>query len=217
MLERLVPETVFVASSRVDELDAELFAEEEPVVRQAVEKRRLEFTTGRACARRALEGLGLPRVAIPSGERGEPVWPDGVVGSITHCAGYRASAVARAEDVLVVGIDAEVHDPLPPGVWEQVAFGRERSLAAAGVHLDRVLFSAKEAVYKAWFPLTGRWLGFEDADLALDVAGGTFRARLLVPGPVVDGVEIREFGGRWCVDGGLVAAAVTVLPAGVSR
>lgn len=215
MIERLVPDAVRVVSTREDVLDTELFAEEEQAVGLAVEKRRREFATGRACAGLALEGLGLPRMPIPSGERGEPVWPSGVVGSITHCTGYRACAVAWSEDVVVVGIDAEVHQPLPRGVWEQVAFGRERALAArrgAGVCLDRVLFSAKEAVYKGWFPLAARWLGFEDVELAIDVAAGTFSARLLVPGPVVDGAQLRELSGRWCVDGGLVAAAVVLLP-----
>ena len=81
---------------------------------------------------------------------------------------------------------------------------------AAGVHLDRLLFSAKEAVYKVWFPLTGRWLGFEQAHITLDPAAGTFTARLLVPGPDVDGRELTAFDGRWLARGGLVLAAISV-------
>jgi 4'-phosphopantetheinyl transferase EntD len=213
MIERLVPDAVAVVSTREDLMDVELFAEEEQSVGRAVEKRRLEFTTGRACARLALQRLGRAPVAIPSGERGEPLWPGGVVGSITHCRGYRACAVARAEDVAAVGIDAEVHEPLPEGVLDQVAFGRELPMVGdrgAGICLDRLLFSAKEAVYKAWFPLARRWLGFEDVELTIDVAGSAFRARLLVPGPVVDGVRLTEFRGRWGVEDGIVAAATHV-------
>jgi 4'-phosphopantetheinyl transferase EntD len=215
VIERLVPDTVAVVSTREDLRDIELFPEEERSVGRAVDKRRREFTTARACARQALEQLGIAPVAIPNGERGEPLWPSGVVGSITHCRGYRASAVARAGDVTSVGIDAEVHEPLPDGVLEQVAFGRELAMVAgrgAGVCLDRLLFSAKESIYKAWFPLAHRWLGFEDVELTIDVGGGTFRARLLVPGPVVDGARLTEFRGRWCVEEGIVAAAVVVLP-----
>lgn len=214
MIERLVPDSVAVVSTR-DDLEAELFVEEERTVGRAVEKRRREFTTGRACARLALQRLGVVPVAIATGERGEPLWPSGVVGSITHCHGYRACAVGRAGDMLSVGIDAEVHDRLPEGVLEQVAFGRELATVAdraAGVHLDRLLFSAKEAVYKAWFPLARRWLGFEDVELSIDVEAATFRARLLVPGPVVGGTRLTELRGRWCVEGGLVATAVVVLP-----
>jgi 4'-phosphopantetheinyl transferase EntD len=205
---------VAVASTR-DDLDVELFPDEERAMGRAVEKRRREFTTGRACARLALQRLGREPVAIRHGERGEPLWPSGVVGSITHCRGYRACAVAPAADVLAVGIDAEVHEPLPDGVLEHVAFGPERAMVAAGdagVCLDRLLFSAKEAVYKAWFPLARRWLGFEDAALTIDLDGGAFRARLLVPGPVVGGQPLTELRGRWCVDDGIVAAAAVVVP-----
>ncbi|HEV7773332.1 MAG TPA: 4'-phosphopantetheinyl transferase superfamily protein [Conexibacter sp.] len=214
MIERLMPSAVAVASTRGD-LPAELSAAEQAAVGRAVARRQQEFTTGRACARLALRRLGVDPVAIPSGERGEPVWPDGVVGSITHCRGYRACAVAKADEVLALGVDAEVHEPLPAGVLEQVAFGRERAMCAdrvAGVHLDRLLFSAKEAVYKVWFPLTRQWLGFEDVELAVDAQGGTFRARLLVAGPVVAGARLTELRGRWCVEDGLVATAVALLP-----
>ena len=99
-----------------------------------------------------------------------------MVGSITHCAGYRACAVARAAHVAGVGIDAEPHAPLPAGVLGQIARPEERPLLArAGrtepaVHWDRLLFCAKEAVYKVWFPLAACWLGFEDAVLTLDPA-----------------------------------------------
>jgi len=208
-----MPETVAVASTRADLVEVESFPEEARSLARAVEKRRREFLTGRACARQALAQLGLGPVAIPSGERGEPLWPSGVVGSITHCRGYRACAVASAGQVRSIGIDAEVDEPLPKGVLEAVAFGSERTVVAepaAGVCLDRLLFSAKEAIYKAWFPLARRWLGFEDVVLTIDVGGGTFRAGLLVPGPVVGAGPLTEFRGRWCAEGGIVAAAVIV-------
>lgn len=215
MIERLVPDAVAVVSTREDLTDVELFPEEEEAVGRAVEKRRREFTTGRGCARLALGRLGIEPVAIPGGERGEPLWPEGVVGSITHCRGYRACAVARTGDVLSVGIDAEPHAPLPDGVLGQVAFGSELTMVAAGdggVCLDRILFSAKEAIYKTWFPLAQRWLGFEDVELTIDVGAATFHARLLVPGPVVGGAALTEFRGRWAVEDGLVGAAAAVLP-----
>jgi 4'-phosphopantetheinyl transferase EntD len=79
------------------------------------------------------------------------------------------------------------------------------------VRWDKLLFSAKESVYKAWFPLTHRWLGFEDADLR-PAPDGTFRATLRVPGPVVDGVEVTGFAGRWALRDDLVITAVA-LPA----
>jgi 4'-phosphopantetheinyl transferase EntD len=215
VIERVVPDTIAVASTRRELIDVELFAEEALSVHRAVEKRRREFITGRGLARIALRRLGIPPVSIPTGERGEPLWPHDVVGSITHCRGYCACAVAKATDVLAVGVDAEVHAPLPEGVLERVAFGRELTIVAdgdTGVCLDTLLFSAKEAVYKAWFALAHRWLEFEDVELTIDRSAGAFLARLLVPGPVVDGVRLTEFRGRWDVEDGILATAAVVLP-----
>jgi 4'-phosphopantetheinyl transferase EntD len=219
VLERLVPNLVATAETREDRLDVELFPAELRSLGRAVEERRQEFVTGRACARLALERLGAPGVAIPRGQRGEPLWPAGVVGSITHCLGYRACAVAWSDAVVALGIDAEPNEPLADGVLEKVAHGRElehfgRGRPGAGrenqVDLPRLLFSAKEAVYKAWFPLTGQWLGFEDVELSIDVARATFRAQLLVEGPIVEGARLTEFAGRWAVEDGVICTAVAI-------
>jgi 4'-phosphopantetheinyl transferase EntD len=78
------------------------------------------------------------------------------------------------------------------------------------VSWDRVLFSAKESVYKTWFPLTGRWLGFEDAELE-PAADGTFVARLLVEGPTVDGAAVSSFAGRWAVGGGILVTGIALV------
>jgi 4'-phosphopantetheinyl transferase EntD len=204
--------------TREDRLDVALFPEEERSLGRAVDKRRREFATGRACAREALARLGVPSTAVGSGPHGEPLWPSGVVGSITHCEGYRACAVAPARAVLTIGIDAEGDARLSDGVWAKVAHGGERDLRGAtgpvrdGPHLDAVLFSAKEAVYKAWFPLTGRRLGFDDVEVSLDLAAAEFRAKLLVPGAPVEGANLTEFRGRWAVEAGVVCTAV-ILPA----
>ena len=213
MLERLVPDLVACAETREYRLDIELFPSERAALGHAVEKRRREFISGRACARLALKRLGTPVVAIPSGEHGEPRWPTGVVGSITHCHGYRACAAAWSNAIISLGIDAEPNAPLPEGVLEEVAHGRELESVGrgvGGVHVDRLRFSAKEAIYKAWFPLAGRWLGFDDVELSLDLANAEFRAQLLVPGPMVDGVRLSEFRGRWALEKGVVCTAVIV-------
>jgi 4'-phosphopantetheinyl transferase EntD len=191
-----------------------LFPEEEAVIAKAVDKRRREFATARACARAALAKLGLPPVPIVPGFRGAPQWPSGVVGSITHCAGYCASAVAHDRDVVSIGLDAEPHDKLPPGVLDAIATqGEQADLAALAaarpdVYWDRLLFSAKESVYKAWFPLTRRWLGFDEASVDIDPVTGTFAARLLVKGPVLNGTTITGFDGRWLVSERLIATVV---------
>ncbi|MGQ0719299.1 MAG: 4'-phosphopantetheinyl transferase family protein [Pseudonocardiales bacterium] len=216
MIEKILPGAVACAEAFDDPPDAVLLPQEEVVISRAVEKRRREFRTVRHCARQALRELGLPPAAVLSGEHREPLWPPGVVGSMTHCAGYRAAAVARSRDLLTVGIDAEPHQPLPPDVLAAIALADEQvriaDLAAAhgASHWDRVLFCAKEAVYKAWFPLMRRWLGFHDAAVTIDPTEGTFSARLLVRGPCVAGHALTEFEGRWLVSDNLVITAIAV-------
>jgi 4'-phosphopantetheinyl transferase EntD len=207
--------------------------EERAAIAHAVAGRQGDYLGVRDCARTALISLGLAPERIGTGPRREPIWPPGVVGSLTHCAGYRAAAVARAGSMHSVGIDAEPHEPLPEGVLETVGLPEEvRAVAALErddprTHWSRLLFCAKEAVYKAWFPLTGEWLGFEEASVSIETTGhnlrrhhqglhgGRFSARLLRPGPSVDDVPLTCFEGRWTVASGLIATAVLV-PAGRS-
>jgi 4'-phosphopantetheinyl transferase EntD len=220
VLEEILPPSAAVVEARGEISDASLFPEEEQVVARAVEKRRREFVTGRACARTALAKLGIEPQAIPSGPRGAPQWPAGIAGSITHCEGYRACALARQADLTTIGVDAELNAPLPDGLLGDIALPEERRALAVlareepGVSWDRLLFSAKEAVYKAWFPLAERWLGFEDAHLEIDRERRSFTAQLLVPGPRLDGRELGGFSGRWLVRDGLVLAAIALAAPG---
>lgn len=215
MLERILPPEVTVVACRGDR-EVELFPEEEAALGNAVEKRRREFVTARACAREALSRLGLAAQPIPAGSRGEPIWPAGIVGSITHCAGYRACALARAGELLTIGIDAEPDDALPAGVLADVSLAEERrwieTAAAAdpAISWDRLLFNIKESIYKAWFPLTRSWLGFEDAAVSVDRSRGTFAAALLVPGPTLGGRKLEGFTGRWLAAEGLLLSAIAV-------
>lgn len=216
MIEEILPAAAIAVEAFDDEAPVRLFPEEEAAMGRAVPNRRREFATARGCAHRALERLGLPAGPVAVGEKGEPLWPEGVAGSITHCRGYRCAVVASGAELASVGIDAEPHEPLPEGLIGDLASAKEIAmlghLAAATpeIHWDRLLFCAKESVYKAWYPLAERWLGFEDARLTIDPARRGFEAELLVPGPVLGGTELRGFAGRWLVRDGLVLAAIAV-------
>ncbi|MFC7548120.1 4'-phosphopantetheinyl transferase [Plantactinospora sp. GCM10030261] len=222
----MLPATVAWAEAFDDSAPCPLFPAEEAVIARAVEKRRREFTTGRWCARQALAQLGHAPVPIVPGTRGAPTWPLGLVGTITHCTGYRAAVVGRSATVLTVGVDAEPDDPLPPGVLDAIGLPEERdwiaerSRAEPKISWGKLLFSAKESVYKAWYPLTGRWLGFEEARITIDATGdmaGTFTADLLVDGPVLpQHGPLRGFAGRWLAQRGLVVTAI-VVPADADR
>lgn len=152
-----MPLDVAWVETTVERAYVELFPAEQLAASGYAPARLAEFATGRACARDALASLGLPPAAIPPGPAGDPVWPDTVVGSITHCVGYRAAAVALASSYDGLGIDAEPHLPVPTQVLHAIAGPGELAALAAmpadGTAWDRVLFSAKESAYKAWFPL----------------------------------------------------------------
>ncbi len=205
MIEAILPAAASVAEARDDEAAVALFPAEEELIAGAVERRRREFASGRDCAHRALAGLGLEPGPVGAGAGGEPLWPKGVVGSIAHCHGYRGCAVARTAELRALGIDAEPHQPLSERLVERLATPAERERLATlakvepTVHWDRILFSAKEAAYKAWAPLAGRELGF--AEIAVDVSERrTFVARR--------GAEMAA--GRWLVADGLLLTAVAL-------
>lgn len=223
MLEVILPNAVAVAEMLWDPPELVLLPGEEVAVAGAAARRRAEFTTGRACARRALAQLGLAATPVVVGHHREPIWPAGVVGSLTHCHGYRSAAVAQVGDVLGIGIDAEPCAPLPDGVLDVVASLEEQAALqtmASEVPMDRVLFSAKEAVYKAWFPLMHRWLDYRDAVVNLldDDQGsteetlrtGTFTARLTEAPLFVAGRPQFVLGGRWLATPNFVATSVVV-------
>ncbi|MET9580733.1 4'-phosphopantetheinyl transferase superfamily protein [Streptomyces massasporeus] len=211
VIDEILPAAVSGGESFGDAADGWLFPEENAALGQVGEARRREYTTVRHCARRALGGLGIAPAPLAPGAGGAPRWPEGVVGSMTHCAGYRAAVAARRSDVRTLGIDAEPHAPLPEGVLGFIALPEELSQVAhftrrcPEVHWDRLLFCAKEAVYKAWFPVTHTWLGFDGAVIS-PAPEGTFHARVLAQ-EAQQGRVPSEFAGRWMVRNGLVLAS----------
>ncbi|MFD8571757.1 4'-phosphopantetheinyl transferase [Streptomyces sp. NPDC059639] len=214
MWESVLPASVTWVWSGADRLDIELFPQEEAALVGASAKRRAEFTTVRTCAREALHARGHAPAPLLPGERGAPRWPDGMVGSMTHCAGHRAVAVADAGEVAALGIDAEPHAALPEGVLDRIARSEElaalRTLSGpTPTAWDRVLFSAKESVYKAWFPLVRRRLGWRDVSVTF-AEEGAFTARFHVQGPELRGGPLTGFSGRWAVAEGTVLTGVVV-------
>jgi 4'-phosphopantetheinyl transferase EntD len=217
LLSGVLPSIVAAAEMYDDPTDLVPLPEEEPLVARSVAKRRNEFVTVRYCARQALGELGLPPVPILKGDKGEPCWPDGVVGSLTHCEGFRGAVVGRRAEVRSVGIDAEPHDVLPKGVLAAISLPAERTELAGmpgNLHWDRILFCAKEATYKAWFPLTHRWLGFEDAHVTFTVDGsgaaGAFSSVILIDPAAESGPPLTALAGRWSVRDGLALTAIVM-------
>lgn len=209
-----------------------LHPRERHLVARAVASRRSDFGDARWCAHEALRRWGTEACDIPilRGDSGMPLFPDGVVGTLSHTEGIRGALVGDAVTWRSVGLDVEQAVPLPAGVFNAVTSPSERWALSRLVGdtgrerlLGTVLFSAKETVYKSWFPLAGRFLDFDEAEVALDMSrgdvgsagsaggsgqgyvGGSWRARLLTSPTPVD-----EIHGSWVVRGGYVATVCGV-------
>ncbi|HEY2518422.1 MAG TPA: 4'-phosphopantetheinyl transferase superfamily protein [Polyangiaceae bacterium] len=169
-----------------------LFPDEElpASLASAVPKRRLEFLAGRYCARQALRRCSVNQAADPIavGPHREPVWPAGIVGTITHAHGYASAAVARATDLKSLGLDAESWMDAERAVELSAMIAAEPEIAVVqgglGLSFARALtliFSAKEAIFKCLFPEVGRYFDFRDAAVISANEPGAFSAELLVP------------------------------------
>lgn len=218
-MRELLPPTVAVAVAGPPDWTGQLLAAERACLgERAVESRRRDFTAGRVCARRALTDLGLAAVPVSAAADRSPIWPPGVVGSITHTKGFCAAAAAHATDVRSVGMDAEQHRELNPGVRRLICLPDELDRCArlpSGISWPAVIFSAKETIYKAWHPLVGSWLDFHDALVDLDPATGVFTARIAPARIEAAGATTADvpsvITGRFTVDAELVRTAA-VLP-----
>jgi len=216
MLEMILPAEVESQECFGEPPGGFLFPEEEQIIARAVAVRRREYATVRSCARSCLDRLGYPPVPILPGVGGAPTWPAGVQGSMTHCAGYAAAAVGPVTQISAIGIDAEPDVPLPDGVLDLIATAAERDrlvvaeLEPGSPNWDRLLFSAKEAVYKAWFPLVGEWLDHQQAEIIFGPENGAFAALLSRDGLIVNGHHVRRLHGRWIRDRGILLTAVVL-------
>lgn len=205
----------YVATEEVDphSVCGGLLGPELEAIAGAAPTRIEQFTAGRVCSRIALRRLGVTKATpIPRGEDRAPQWPTGFTGSIAHTDAWCAAAVARTSEVRSIGIDLEAATPLKPSLWRRVCTPGEREWLAGlpdpGL-TGKILFSAKEAVYKCQYPITHRFLGFQAVEMVA-IDDGSFEAVFR------QGVEGFEPGyaivGRYLVEEGLVASACELLP-----
>jgi 4'-phosphopantetheinyl transferase EntD len=184
---RLPPGLVLLASPTGDDED-HLYPVERARIAGAVTSRRREFATGRALARQALERLGIGPVAIPAGDGSEPVWPSGIVGSITHSGGFCAVLLGRTVNYRGVGIDVEVSRPPADDIARLVVNPSEPAEYHRQPWLQTV-FSAKESIYKCLYPTHRAFIDFQDVTVRLEYEAGAFTAAPLAPAVRAAGVE----------------------------
>ncbi len=158
---------------------SDLSMAEQKLIESWAVHRQHEFATGRMCARRALAALKIPSADLLPDADGVPVWPSGMVGSISHSRGVAMAVAAHSEDCVLLGLDLEKTNRLSEAAMGKVVHPLEEPFAGGGQLQASILFSLKEAFYKAQFP---RWRtpgNFYDLALAVDMEAGTARALAL--------------------------------------
>jgi 4'-phosphopantetheinyl transferase EntD len=175
-LARLVPAGVLIGHRRIAVGDehALLLAEAAPLATCVLKVRR-QSGAARIVARRLLKALGEPDTALPRSASGPPVWPFGIVGSIAHDDEVAVATVVRSGYLRSLGIDVEPAEALPRELVSIVATPTERARYRTAVLESRILFCAKEAVFKALYPLCGVFVGFHDIEINLDAGSARVR------------------------------------------
>lgn len=188
-----------------------LWPTEEPATTRMIEKRRREFAAGRAAARDAMADLGLPAAAIPMNPDRAPHWPDGLCGSISHCASVAMAVVAQSDCFASIGADIEGDITLEADLWPNIITDEEHrwiTLQPDSEHgkLAKRIFSVKEAVHKAQYPLTRHVLEFDAVTITLGANG--FHA--LLPRQIAP--NLTSISGRiFCIEE-LIVSICTIQP-----
>jgi len=178
-------DTAFAITSAEDGETYSLLPEDADVPSAYISsKRRLGWVSGRAAAYRTLKDLGVTNpTAIGRGCAGEPIWPHGISGSITHCYPWSVAVATRSSGCLSLGIDLESMQRIRKiDVGSVICRKNEREWIGAGSDSDKrlcMIFSAKEAVYKSLFPSYRRYIDFQEVELSWCKDKASFYAAVL--------------------------------------
>jgi len=181
-IQLLFPDCVVTECCRIEEKDYELYPEERVSIQNAVAKRQREFGAGRSCARKAMARLGIKDSPLLKGPDGQPVWPAGIVGAISHSNVWCGAAVARKEDIRGIGLDIETIDRVRMQIAKKVLTPLEMEwVKASGEEAQKrlaLLFSAKETVFKCVAPVYGKRFGFYDMVITHATEEQSFEVKL---------------------------------------
>lgn len=208
LLDGLFDEGVHATGSALVFGPDDLPAEEGALVASAIASRQREFSTGRVLARRLLARVGKSTGPLLRDDERVPLWPEGVVGSISHCSGFCVVALANREDQRGLGVDVEPDEPVEEGVERIVCRAEEHEwLDGAKDAEDRarrvkLVFSVKEATYKAFYPELRTFWSFQEVGIEVDLEHDRFRASL------PEGPDVRVVEGRVARRGGWILSTV---------
>jgi 4'-phosphopantetheinyl transferase EntD len=189
-----------------------LSVEEQAMVSVACTKRKLEFATGRWCAREALKAKGIEGFSLLSDARRAPVWPSGIVGSITHTDGFCAAAIGLRDAYAGIGIDAELDGQVGEDLWSNLFTAQEigwleRLPEPRRASMATVIFSAKESFYKAQYAFTNMWLDFTSATVVIE--NGRWNLHLVPPVQALERLR-QPISGGYVISSRCVMTAIAI-------
>jgi 4'-phosphopantetheinyl transferase EntD len=168
LVDALAPPGILIGHRLISDGDETALMPEELVAfAGSVTKVRRASGAARIVARELLPRLGQAPQALPRSASGSPAWPEGIVGSLAHDAEVAVAAMAKRNDYAGIGIDIEPAQPLDRDLVDIVATTSERRSIEDDLLRARVLFTVKEAVYKAVHPLDGIFLDHHDVEVSL--------------------------------------------------
>jgi 4'-phosphopantetheinyl transferase EntD len=177
-LSSLFPSDVVIVHATEKMWATPVHREEEQLIQGSVTKRQRQFRAGRNAAHAALSQLDAPYEPLLRGDNRQPIWPQGYLGSISHCDDSCVAACAKDGVIVSLGLDVEPLEPLKPSVARYIETENEWGFMQRHAELPRrLIFSAKESVYKCYYPLVGRFFGFHSVVLEIDISRQSYRFR----------------------------------------
>jgi len=169
-IEQLFPAPVKTYCCLVQDYTENLHPEERIIISKAIDKRCYEFSTGRLCARKALEQLGIDNCILKQSENGEPIWPEQITGTISHSKKWAAAAVSTTKDIMTIGFDIETVNRISDGILKRIITEKEKEQLEKkdrqkAQEYAALIFSAKEAIYKALSSKYNDSLRFKDVSI----------------------------------------------------
>ena len=217
ILSLLFPEHVITEETGNEITFGEIYPEEEIYVSKAVQKRRIDFANGRICAKKALARTGINKFPLTMSKDRSPIWPDNIVGSISHTKGYCGVAIALKKDAKSIGLDIECDNRLSKKCWYLTCTKEElRQIESLPDDMQNTLatliFSAKECFYKCQYPISKSWSGFHDAILRTDLALEDGKFEIELQNEIsANGLKKGDlFDGRYIFKNGFVFSGITL-------
>lgn len=217
---QMLPKSVGVATADLRVQTHGVLPSEATAMASMVPLRRREFAAGRLAARGAMAEVGHFNRPVPMGKDRAPIWPQGLVGSISHTSETAIALAADADDFRTLGVDLEPNVPLETALFGEVLSNNERQFVESVApemrgNLARLIFSAKECAYKCQYPLTRILFGFDGFEIRLNQECRTFKAQFTQS--VGNFSKGQVLSGRYYSDNGIILTTIALPATGTSR